>query len=257
MRLEFIKTSVEGQIGVIQLNRPKVYNALNIKMMEEIVQTMEQWDRDEDIRVIVLTGNEKAFASGADIDEMADQTAVDMLKKKQFQTWDRIATISKPIVAAVSGYVLGGGCELMMNCDLIVASETAKIGQPEINLGIMPGAGGTVRLTKMVGKAKAMEMLLTGEPITAEEALQYRLVNKVVPVESYLDEAMKLAKKIAEKPPLSVQLIKRSVIMAIDSPVEHAMEFERNSIFLLFASEDQTEGMQAFLEKRKPQFKGK
>lgn len=257
MSLEFIKTWIEGHVGVIQLNRPKVLNALNIKMVDEIVHTMEQWDRNEDIRVLLLTGNERAFASGADIDEMSDQTAVEMLKKNQFQVWDRIATISKPIIAAVSGFVLGGGCELMMNCDLIVASETIKIGQPEINLGIMPGAGGTVRLTKMVGKAKALEMLLTGEPISAEEALQYRLVNKVVPVEIYFDEAMKLAQKIAKKPPLSVQMIKRSARMAIDSSIDQALAYERNAMYLLFASEDQTEGMKAFQEKRKPDFKGK
>lgn len=257
MSVEFIKTFVEGSVGVIRLNRPEVLNALNIKMIDEIVTTMERWDHDDSVHVILLTGNEKAFAAGADIDEMSDQTTVEMLKKDQFQAWDRIATISKPIIAAVSGFVLGGGCELMMNCDLIVASETTKIGQPEVNLGIMPGAGGTVRLTKIVGKAKAMEMLLAGEPISAEEALQYQLINKVVPVEIYFEEAMKLAQKIAQQPPLSVRLIKRSALMALDSPLDQAMKYERNGFYLLFASEDQREGMKAFIEKRKPHFKGK
>lgn len=257
MDLEFIKVTVEGSVGVIQLNRPEVLNALNGKMVREIVTTMQQWDRDDAIRVILLTGNEKFFSAGADIKEMSDQTTVEMLKKEQFQAWDQIGSITKPVVAAVSGFVLGGGCELMMSCDLVVASETAKIGLPEVKLGIMPGAGGTVRLTKMVGKVKAMEMLLTGEPISAEEALQYRLINQVVPVENYLEEAMKLAQKIAEQPPLSVRLMKQSALMALDSPLEQALQFERNAVYLLFSSDDQKEGMKAFLEKRKPRFEGK
>ncbi len=257
MGFEFIQTSVDGAVGIIRLNRPEVLNALNLKMVEEIVTALEEWDQDKAIRVILITGNDKAFAAGADIDEMANESTVAMYQKDQFRTWDRIAKISKPIIAAVSGFALGGGCELMMNCDMIIASETTKIGQPEVKLGVMPGAGGTVRLTKIVGKLKAMEMLLTGEPITAEEALQYQLVNKVVPVELYFEEAMKLAKQIANQPPVAVSMIKRSLMTALDSPTEQALKYERNGFYLLFSSEDQTEGMSAFIEKRKPNFSGK
>ncbi|MCK9905886.1 enoyl-CoA hydratase-related protein, partial [Frankia sp. Cpl3] len=171
------------------LNRPNILNALTLQLMDELVVELERMDRDDSIRVILVTGNEKAFAAGADISEMVDASPVSMLVRDQFSVWDRIAKINKPIVAAVSGFVLGGGCELMMNCDLVIASETTQIGQPEVKLGVMPGAGGTQRLTKAVGLRKAMEMLLTGEPITAEEALRYGLVNKVVPVESYYSEA--------------------------------------------------------------------
>ncbi|WP_282200704.1 enoyl-CoA hydratase-related protein [Collibacillus ludicampi] len=257
MDYEFIRVARDQAVGIITLHRPEVLNALNLKLVDELVEALENMDRDDSVRTIVLTGNEKAFAAGADIDEMADETAISMLLKDQFTVWDRIATINKPIIAAVSGYVLGGGCELMMNCDIVIASETTKIGQPEINLGVMPGAGGTQRLTKMVGKVKAMEMLLTGSPISAEEALRYGLVNKVVPVEMYLQEAVTLAKKIAAKPPLAVRLIKKSVLKAIDNPLSEGLAYERNCFYLLFASEDQTEGMRAFVEKRKPKFTGR
>ncbi|MFC4769716.1 enoyl-CoA hydratase-related protein [Effusibacillus consociatus] len=257
MGYEFIQVSADQSVGILTLHRPAVLNALNLKMVDEIVEELERMDRDDSIRAIVLTGNDKAFAAGADIDEMADESVIPMLLKDQFAVWDRIAKVSKPIIAAVSGFVLGGGCELMMNCDIIIASETTKIGQPEVKLGVMPGAGGTQRLTKAVGKVKAMEMLLSGEPITADEALRYGLINKVVPVELYLHEAVKLAKQIAAQPPVAVRLIKKSVLKAIDIPLDEGLDYERNCFYLLFASEDKAEGMRAFIEKRKPDFTGR
>ncbi|WP_027417041.1 enoyl-CoA hydratase-related protein [Aneurinibacillus terranovensis] len=257
MTYEHILASKDGDVGIIQLNRPHVLNALNLKIIDELVAELERMDGDDSIRAILLTGNDKAFAAGADIAEMADEATVSMLLKDQFSVWDRIAKINKPIVAAVSGFVLGGGCELMMNCDIIVASETTRIGQPEIKLGVMPGAGGTQRLTKVVGKVKAMEMLLTGESITAQEALDFGLINRVVPVELYFEEALKLAKKIAEQPPIAVRLIKKTVGKALDVPLDEGMDYERNAFYLLFASEDKSEGMKAFIEKRKAKFTGR
>jgi enoyl-CoA hydratase len=205
----------------------------------------------------VITGNERAFAAGADIKQMAGKSAVDMLQIDQFSTWDAIRKTRKPIVAAVSGFALGGGCELCMLCDMIVASETAQFGQPEINIGVMPGAGGTQRLTRAVGKALAMEMVLSGRFISAEEARAAGLINKVVPVELYLDEAIKLASRVAEKSPIAVQLAKESVLKAFDMPLQEALYFERKNFYMLFATEDQKEGMEAFIEKRKAEFKGK
>lgn len=243
--------------AIVQFNRPDVLNALNIKLMEELVDALETFDKDNDVRAIIMTGNEKAFAAGADIKEMSDASAVDMLIRDQFARWDRIRKIKKPIIAAVSGFALGGGCELSMSCDIIIASETAKFGQPEINIGVMPGAGGTQRLTRAVGKYKAMEMVLTGKMISAEEALRWGLVNKVVPVEYYLEEAKALAKEIASKPPVAVRLAKEAVLKSFDTTIEGGLEFERKNFYLLFASDDQKEGMKAFVEKRKPEWKGK
>lgn len=257
MGYEFIQVTVDQLIGILTLRRPEVLNALNLKMVDEIVDALERMDHDDSVRAIVLTGNEKSFAAGADIAEMADETVIPMLLKDQFAAWDRIAKVSKPLIAAVSGFVLGGGCELMMNCDIVIASETATIGQPEIKLGVMPGAGGTQRLTKAVGKTKAMEMLLTGEPITADEAWRYGLVNKVVPVEVHLQEAIRLARQIAAQPPVAVRLIKKSVLKAIDNPLDEGLDYERNCFYLLFATEDKTEGMNAFVEKRRPKFTGR
>ncbi len=243
--------------AVVQFNRPEVLNALNMKLMEELVDALESLDKDEHVRCIILTGNEKAFAAGADIKEMADASAVEMLTRDQFARWDRIRKIKTPIIAAVSGFALGGGCELMMSCDIVIASETARIGQPEINIGVMPGAGGTQRLTRAVGKVKAMEMVLTGSMINAQEALQWGLINKVVPVEYYFEEAKALAASIASKPPVAVRLAKEAVLKSFDTTIEGGLEFERKNFYLLFSSEDQKEGMKAFADKRKPEWKGK
>jgi enoyl-CoA hydratase len=225
--------------------------------MLEIKEALTQLDADENVRAIILSGNERAFAAGADIKQMAGRTAVDMLKIDQFTTWDSIRKTKKPLIAAVSGFALGGGCELVMICDMVIASETAQFGQPEISIGVMPGAGGTQRLTRAVGKAKAMEMVLTGKFISAEEALKYGLVNKVVPVEHYMSETVNLASIIAEKSPIAVQLAKESVLKAYEMPLQEALFFERKNFYMLFATEDQKEGMAAFVEKRKASFKGK
>jgi enoyl-CoA hydratase len=253
---EFILISAEDQVGVIQLNRPDKLNAISVRLMEELVDCLEWMDQHEDIRCIVLTGNEKAFAAGADIDQMAKANTIEMLLLDQFARWDRIRKIHKPIIAAVSGYALGGGCELAMTCDMIIASETAKFGQPEINIGVIPGAGGTQRLTRAVGKAKAMELVLTGRMLPAQEALECGLINKVVPTELYLEEAKNLAKEIASKAPVAVRLGKEAILKAFDTTIEGGLDFERKAFYLLFASADKEEGMKAFLEKRKPQFKG-
>lgn len=247
----------EAGYAVIQLNRPEVLNAINVQLMIELVDALETLDKDDGVRCVILTGNEKVFAAGADIKEMADASAMEMLSRDQFARWDRIRKFKKPIIAAVSGFALGGGCEIAMTCDIIVASETARFGQPEINLGVIPGAGGTQRLTRAVGKAKAMEMVLTGKTITAEEAKQWGLVNKVVPVEYWLREAIDLAKEIAAKPPVAVRLAKEAVLKSFDTTIEGGLEYERRNFYLLFASDDQKEGMSAFVEKRKPEWKGK
>ena len=257
MAYSHIIVSMEDGYAVVQFNRPEVLNALNIKLMEELVQALENLDKDDAVRCIILTGNEKAFAAGADIKEMADASAVEMLLRDQFARWDRIRKIKKPLIAAVSGFALGGGCELSMTCDIIIASETAKFGQPEISIGVMPGAGGTQRLTRAVGKYKAMEMILTGKMISAEEAGRWGLVNKVVPAEMYLEEAKSLAKEIASKPPVAVRLAKESVLKSFDTTIEGGLEFERKNFYLLFATDDQKEGMKAFMERRKADWKGR
>lgn len=252
-----ILTSTEDQIGVVTLNRPQVLNALSHELMAELVQALEEFDRDERVRAIVLTGSERAFAAGADIKEMSDETSISIMLKDQFATWDKVKNVKKPIVAAVSGFALGGGCELAMTCDIIVASETAQFGQPEINIGVIPGAGGTQRLTRCVGKYKAMEMILTGKPIMAHEALEYGLVNRVVPVELCLEEAKTLAKEIAKRPPLAVQMAKEAVLKTFDVPITEGLNFERKNFYALFSSQDQKEGMKAFLEKRAASFVGR
>lgn len=244
-------------IGAIKLDRPNVLNALSLQTMIELVQAFEAYDNDPAIRCIVLHGNEKAFAAGADITEMSDADAIEMLRRDQFSRWERIRLTRTPVIAAVSGFALGGGCELAMVCDMIVASDTAQFGQPEINIGVMPGAGGTQRLTRAVGKALAMEMVLTGRMISARQALQAGLVNRVVPAEVYLDEAMALAQDVAAKAPVATRLAKESVLKAFSTTLEGGMEFERKNFYMLFATEDQKEGMKAFVEKRKPEWKGK
>lgn len=257
MEFENIILTKEAPIATIQLNRPDVLNALNHKLLTELAACVEELDSDESVNCIVLTGNEKAFAAGADIKEMAEADTIDMLSRDSFSVWDRIRGTRKPIIAAVSGFALGGGCELAMMCDIIVASETAKFGQPEINIGVMPGAGGTQRLTRAVGKYKAMEIVLTGEMIGADDAMRAGLVNRVVPVELYLEEAKKLAGVIASKPPVAVKLAKESVLKSHELSLKDGLEFERKNFYMLFSSEDQKEGMKAFVEKRKPKWKGK
>ena len=252
-----ILTEVVDQIGVVTLNRPKVLNALNHELMDELVKALEGYDADDNIRAIILTGGERAFAAGADIKEMSDETTVSIMLKDRFATWDRIRNIKKPIIAAVSGYALGGGCELVMNCDIIIASETAQFGQPEINIGVIPGAGGTQRLTRVVGKHKAMEIILTGRPFTAVEAHQLGLVNKIVPVELLLEDAKAMAREIAKKSPVAVRLAKESVLKTFDCSLSDGLQFERKNFYMLFSSEDQKEGMRAFLEKRKASFTGR
>lgn len=257
MSTSLLNVSIEEGYAVVQLHRPEVLNALNMALMAELVERLEALDADDAVRCIILTGNERAFAAGADIKEMSDASAVTMLQRDQFARWDRIRKVKTPIIAAVSGFALGGGCELMMSCDIIIASETARIGQPEINIGVMPGAGGTQRLTRAVGKAKAMELVLTGGTITAEEALRWGLINRVVPVEYYLQEAKALAREIASKPPVAVRLAKEAVLKSFDTTIADGLEFERKNFYLLFATEDQKEGMKAFVDKRPPNWKGR
>ncbi|MDQ3020388.1 MAG: enoyl-CoA hydratase-related protein [Bacteroidota bacterium] len=252
-----IENSKTLKVGLIKLNRPDVLNALNIELMKEVIEALEVFDKDNEIGCIVLTGSEKAFAAGADIKEMADASAIEMLLRNQFARWDKIRKVKKPVVAAVSGFALGGGCELAMTCDIIIAAESAKFGQPEINLGVIPGAGGTQRLTKAIGKARAMEMILTGKMFSAKAMFEAGLVTKVVDNDLYLDEAIELAKDIASKPTIAVQLAKEAILKSFDSTIESGLEFERKNFYLLFATEDKAEGMKAFVEKRKAEWKGK
>lgn len=247
----------DNNIGLLQLNRPNVLNALSFDLMTELVGGLEELDRDQGVRVIIVTGSGRAFAAGADLAEMSRATPVDLMLGRRFELWDRIRKISKPTIAAVGGYCLGGGNELAMNCDIIIASEDATFGQPEVNVGIIPGAGGTQRLTRVVGKYKAMEMILTGRSISAQEAYRVGLVNRVVPPESLMEEAKKLATDIASKPPISIRSAKEAILRAQDMTLDVGLEFERKAFYMLFATQDGKEGMRAFLEKRKPNFQGK
>jgi enoyl-CoA hydratase len=253
---EFILTETRGRVGLVRFNRPKELNALNSGLMEETVLALEAFDRDPAVGCLVVTGNERAFAAGADIKEMSDASAVDMLLRDNIARWDRLKRVKKPIIAAVSGFCLGGGCELAMACDMIVASESARFGQPEINLGVMPGAGGTQRLTRAVGKALAMEMVLNGRLLDAAEAARYGLVNRVVPVEVYLDQAVELAAAIAVRAPLAVRLAKESVNNAFETYLADGLADERRSFYFLFSTDDQKEGMRAFIAKRAAEWKG-
>lgn len=255
-KYETILIEVYERVGVVRLNRPQALNALNNTLIKELMDALQDFDSDTSIGAMVITGNERAFAAGADIKEMADASAVEMLTGDHIGYFDRIMHIKKPIIAAVSGWCLGGGNELAMSCDMIVASQSARFGQPEINLGVIPGAGGTQRLTRAVGKAIAMEMVLNNRTLTAEEALQFGLVNRVVPVESFFEEALKLAADIAGRAPLAVRLGKEAVNHAFESFLSDGLADERRSFYYLFASEDQKEGMAAFVEKRKADWKG-
>ncbi len=247
----------EPPIAVIRLNRPSVLNALNTPLMKQLSAALKDIDTDPQIGAVVLTGNERVFSAGADIKEMVQASPTEVMTLDHLAFWDAVAKFSKPLIAAVSGFALGGGFELAMNCDIIVASEGAQFGQPEINVGVMPGAGGTQRLSRTVGKFKAMEMILSGSPISAQEALRLGIANRVVPVELCLGEAKILAREIAEKAPLSLKAAKASILKAFETPLSEGLQFERKSFYLLFSTEDQKEGMKAFLEKRKPKFIGR
>jgi enoyl-CoA hydratase len=251
-----VSKETESKIAVVQLNRPQVLNALNFELMNEMLHALQTLERDEEILAIVLTGNEKAFAAGADIKEFAVRNSAQMLLENPLEKWQHIEKFPKPLIAAVSGYALGGGCELILMCDIVIASETAKLGLPEVNIGVMPGAGGTQRLTHLIGKFKAMELILTGRTIDAQEAFALGLVSKVVPAAEYLEEAKRVAREIASKSPIAVRAAKEAVLAAL-SGLEQGLAFERKSFYLLFDTEDKKEGMQAFLEKRKPQWKGR
>jgi len=257
MTYENVIVEKDGAIAVVTLNRPQQLNALSYGLVKDLCLATESLNQDDEVRVIILTGGEKVFAAGADIKEMADAGPFDEPVGGRLAYRDRVNEISKPMIAAVSGYALGGGCELAMSCDIIIASETARFGQPEVNIGIIPGSGGTQRLTRVLGKYRAMEMILTGEPINAHDAERLGLVTRVVPVELLLEEAKNIARKIAAKPLLAIRHAKEAVLQSFNMGLDNGLEFERKSFYLLFASEDRREGMKAFLEKRKPVFKGK
>jgi enoyl-CoA hydratase len=250
-----VETPVSG-VGLVRLNRPEALNALNRQLTGELFDSLEAFDRDESTGCMVLTGSDKAFAAGADIKQMENTDMISMMSS-DFTDWSRLTHLRKPVIAAVSGWALGGGCEMAMMCDMIVASETAKFGQPEITIGIMPGAGGTQRLTRAVGKAVAMEMMLSNRQLTAQEALQYGLVNRVYPVETYLGEAVKLAEKIAGMPRVAVRMIKDAINKAYELSLYEGLNYEKRNFYLLFGTEDKAEGMKAFVEKRPPQWKNR
>ncbi|MEM8788654.1 MAG: enoyl-CoA hydratase [Pseudomonadota bacterium] len=258
MGYEMICVESEEHVGTIRLDRPDALNALNAQLLAELAKALRAFDANEKIHAIILTGSEKAFAAGADVKEMADKGFVDMFGADYFTPeTEALLSVRKPIIAAVSGYALGGGCELAMMCDFILCSDTAKFGQPEINLGVVAGIGGTQRLTRFVGKSKSMEMHLTGRMMDAEEAERSGLVSRVVPAKELMTEATKVAQKIAEKSPLTTMAVKEAVNRAYETTLREGVLFERRLFHALFATQDQTEGMAAFSEKRTPQFRGK
>lgn len=257
MAFENIVEEKKGKVGLVRLDRPDALNALNSALIDELGQALDAFEADEQIGAIVITGSEKAFAAGADIKEMQSKSYMDAYKEDFISTWDRVARCRKPVIAAVAGYALGGGCELALMCDIILAADTAEFGQPEITLGIMPGAGGTQRLTRIVGKAKAMEMCLTGRRMKAEEAERAGLASRVIPANELMDEALKVADKIASFSMPTVMLAKESVNRSYETNLTEGIRFERRIFHSMFATEDQKEGMQAFVEKRKPSFKNR
>ena len=252
-----ILTETRGSVGIVTLNRPKAMNAFNLQMLGELFDALDVFDKDQSVGAIIVTGNENAFAAGADIKEMAESSYVEILTSGHVQVWDRIRAIRKPVIAAVSGWALGGGCEFVLSCDMVVASESAKFGQPEITIGVIPGAGGTQRLARLVGKHLAMEMVINNRTLTAQEALQFGLANRVVPVEGYLDAAIAFAEEIASRAPIAVRMAKDSVNAAFETTLTEGLAVEKRNFYPLFATEDQKEGMRAFVEKRKAEWKGK
>ena len=254
---ENIQIEARGRVGLIRLHRPRAMNALNQALMQELAEALQAMDGDPEVGAIVICGDERAFAAGADIKEMAGAGAMEMLLEDRISLWDRVAWVGKPVIAAVSGWCLGGGCELALACDMIVASEAAKFGQPEITIGVIPGAGGTQRLTRAVGKAVAMEMILNNRILLAQEAQQLGMVNRVVPLEGYLEEALRLAEEVAGRAPLAVRLAKQSINQAFELPLQQGLAAERRAFYLLFDSDDQKEGMAAFIEKRAPTWRGR
>lgn len=256
MPYEMILTETRGNVGLVTLNRPHALNALNSQVLRELMDALEAFDRDDRIGAMVIAGSEKAFAAGADIKEMADRSTSDMTRNSPVASYARISAIRKPVIAAVSGWALGGGLEVALSCDMIVASETAKFGQPEITIGVIPGAGGTQRLTRLVGKAIAMEVILNNRMLSAVDALQFGLVNRVVEVEAYLEEAVKLAAEVAARAPLAVRAAKKMINEAFERPLQEALSEERAEFYDLFDTQDQKEGMRAFIEKRQPRWKG-
>jgi len=257
MPYEMILAEARGRVGLITLNRPQALNALNHQLMREVMDALDAFDRDDAIGAMVITGNEKAFAAGADIKEMADKTIQQMMDGDHVAVFGRIRTIRKPVIAAVSGWALGGGCELALSCDMIIASDSARFGLPEVTIGVIPGAGGTQRLTHALGKALAMEMILNDRKLTAQEALGHGLVNRVVPVSDYLNETLKLADEIASRAPLAVRAAKKMINASYESFLADGLAEEKQTFYNLFGTEDQQEGMKAFVEKRKPEWKGK
>jgi enoyl-CoA hydratase len=257
MPYEMILVERHGRVGLITLNRPQAMNALNNQLMREVMDALEAFDRDDAVGAMVITGNERAFAAGADIKEMSGRSAQEMKENDHVAVFGRIRSVEKPVIAAVSGWALGGGCEIALSCDMIVASESAKFGQPEITIGVIPGAGGTQRLTHAGGKALAMEMVLNNRTLSAQEALHHGLVNRVVPVDTYLDEALKLAEEIASRAPLAVRAAKKMINASYDSSLTDGLAAEKQAFYDLFNTADQKEGMQAFVEKRKPEWKGR
>jgi len=252
-----ILVEIRGRVGLVTLNRPQAYNALNKQLMDELMDALEAFDKNDAVGAMVITGNEKAFAAGADIKEMTEKSAQEMKDSGQVAVFDRIRSIEKPVIAAVSGWALGGGCELALSCDMIIASDSARFGLPEINLGVIPGAGGTQRLAHAVGKALAMEMILNDRKLTAQEALDHGLVNRIVPVSDHLSEALKLAEEIASRAPLALRAAKVAVNAAYETSLSDGLAEEKRVFYELFNSEDQKEGMKAFVEKRRPEWTGK